>query len=884
MGATFSRLKNWIAETLTYADLNAEIDNILTYFTPSGMDDYSTNATQMRLSTDPGEVGTESLATSLAGEIERLRFMILEITGETYWYESSPYSLATLGTSVGGGIPANRIISGKVRTESSQAYFLTPSGSARTITLDATPTAFVYSINSVQYSISADKTITGLTLAPSSNNTCLVNDTGLNGTADTKFIGEYGSELTVDAMGSSVSALVGRIAGFKINNGSANEYFIARVDSTTKLTGIQRGNFFDSTLTNFPRLAISDNNTITLMKLTWVYIDTSGTLFPVYTEPRVSKDEPVSPATGDYWFDLDNQTWKTYSGITWAAAGKTLVGVCMQDSSNCIAARGFDFFANVTDLNTVELEIYDNTEVRAKTRDCSLNVFGQTIKFDQDYLRFDIDTDLDSGLTEAASTLYFLYVTEDGDPIISTTGPQQRNDLRGLYHPAQTWRAVGQVYNNASSNFENVIYYSDTRETNYAVSHAVAASALTLIVHAPPTTKFTFRSAATDGATAYGSVLPGTQFVASNGSTIGTTSAIAEILILHLIRFAGRAELALGYSQSSSTALLTTTAEAGNADSNSLLYSYAARTSVPGKAIASLLSTQATAGVWASALTDLSTGLHRILKINRLTYLSSDTFVVPVDVNILQLFGIGSGGGGGGGAGGVGSEGGGGGGGKGAHAFVQQAVVPGETVTITINSGGAAGAASTIGSDGGITSLVGSSGWALYFQGGGAGGPGGIVSSTNGGAGNPSSFATGGLGGTSGAGGGGGGGGGGGDGVGGKGDTLTATDGTPGYGGGGGGGGAGSRSGQSGGKSIFINTPATGGTAANGAGGGGGGGSGIAIGGNGGNGDNTPTVGANAAANSGAGGGGGGGSGDAGAGAAGGNGGSGYASISWRVA
>ena len=79
MGATFSRLKNWIAETLTYADLNAEIDNILTNLTTSGVDDYSTNATQMRLTTDPGESGTESLATSLAGELERIRYAIKEI-------------------------------------------------------------------------------------------------------------------------------------------------------------------------------------------------------------------------------------------------------------------------------------------------------------------------------------------------------------------------------------------------------------------------------------------------------------------------------------------------------------------------------------------------------------------------------------------------------------------------------------------------------------------------------------------------------------------------------------------------------------------------------------------------------------------------------------
>ena len=39
MGATFNRVKNWIAEKLTPSDLNAEIDNILNNLTAAGVDD-----------------------------------------------------------------------------------------------------------------------------------------------------------------------------------------------------------------------------------------------------------------------------------------------------------------------------------------------------------------------------------------------------------------------------------------------------------------------------------------------------------------------------------------------------------------------------------------------------------------------------------------------------------------------------------------------------------------------------------------------------------------------------------------------------------------------------------------------------------------------------
>lgn len=96
-GATFSRVKNWISgETLTASDLNAEFDNILNNLDPTGIDDYSGSNTDMRQVTDPYPSLSESLATSLKGEIERLRYQILQlksaiaISSNTYWYQDVP--------------------------------------------------------------------------------------------------------------------------------------------------------------------------------------------------------------------------------------------------------------------------------------------------------------------------------------------------------------------------------------------------------------------------------------------------------------------------------------------------------------------------------------------------------------------------------------------------------------------------------------------------------------------------------------------------------------------------------------------------------------------------------------------------------------------------
>ena len=80
-------------ETLTAAKYNADHQNHVDNQTPQQTDDYSSNATQMQTGTDPGEVGTESLPTSLAGELERIRFTIEEFkstfdSGVAQWYES----------------------------------------------------------------------------------------------------------------------------------------------------------------------------------------------------------------------------------------------------------------------------------------------------------------------------------------------------------------------------------------------------------------------------------------------------------------------------------------------------------------------------------------------------------------------------------------------------------------------------------------------------------------------------------------------------------------------------------------------------------------------------------------------------------------------------
>jgi hypothetical protein len=95
-GALFSRAKTWVAEILNYTDLNTEFDNILNNLYPEKIDDGSATVAQMQTTTDPYPGAVASLPTSLQGEIQRLRYVIAQITGETYWYIDPDTTIAAL--------------------------------------------------------------------------------------------------------------------------------------------------------------------------------------------------------------------------------------------------------------------------------------------------------------------------------------------------------------------------------------------------------------------------------------------------------------------------------------------------------------------------------------------------------------------------------------------------------------------------------------------------------------------------------------------------------------------------------------------------------------------------------------------------------------------
>lgn len=164
---------------------------------------------------------------------------------------------------------------------------------------------------------------------------------------------------------------------------------------------------------------------------------------------------------------------------------------------------------------------------------------------------------------------------------------------------------------------------------NLGLSTSVAANALTIALKqangsSDPSTgvnsvKASMRSSTlSNGSYNQRQVTSPLSLVISSGSTLGHSSANAHNIWVYLIDNAGTLELAVSQTLYSENQLVSTVAEggAGAADSNSAMYSAVARSNVPFRLIGLLVSTQTTAGTWASNMTQVQVGDYGTLSEN----------------------------------------------------------------------------------------------------------------------------------------------------------------------------------------------------------------------------------------------------------------------------
>lgn len=479
MPAVFSRVHNWITEILTSSAINAEFNNILNNLDPTGVGSYSTTVAQMKLQTNPGGLGSESQATSLGGELERLRYVIAQIIGPdvTYWYQAPPTTLSALAAVSGGGLPTYRIVSGATTGTSSQVVALFPTGGTGTaagVVLSAATTPFVYYINGTSYQVSANVTISGLGLSGGSGTTsqCFLfaadSGTTVAGQQFTKAWGMYGTQIPIVGVGSNILSLAGngKIASFS-TTGASTEYFLASVNTTSSggiysLSDAWRGCMWNNAAAWAPAAglvcgATPGTSTITLLNTAWIFINTAGQLLVTYNNPTVAAIAPAGASGGDYWFNLTNTAWMTFNSVTWTTAAATLIGVSMQSTNACVATRTFDSYISSDGLNNISLNKATNTVIQANDVFSQVAVFGNTNKFQTTRPSWSSVSNLDASVVLSASTTYFMYMEQTGQPVVSDQYPLKRGDLKGLYHPRETWRCLGSVDTDSNTAFVSYV-------------------------------------------------------------------------------------------------------------------------------------------------------------------------------------------------------------------------------------------------------------------------------------------------------------------------------------------------------------------------------------------------------------------------------------------
>lgn len=356
----------------------------------------------------------------------------------------------------------NAVISGRVRTSTSHPAYIRPAGAGNGASLSvlAGTTPLSFRVAGVLYTASRDLSESSLTTAPTSNHTATLSESGLqNEAVVSRTWGEDGVDkeyLTVTSMGSEISALVGTYQAFLVGT----EAFLAFVESTTRLSKIFRGYFYDEDLNPVNRAAFSNSATITLLKAAWLFLRENGTTSDVtYNNPVWSADEPTSPASGNHWYDLKVGYWKRYNGSAWVTAGSTFIGIALCNSTDCLYARCEPFASSYLNRNTFELEIESNTVIRSRSHDDRLLFAGKNVTPGTDLRRWDMASlaaTPDSYATEANDTHYFLYLDAYGDEKVSDIEPHYRRDIFAWVHPHNPWICVGRAYNNSSGNLSYV--------------------------------------------------------------------------------------------------------------------------------------------------------------------------------------------------------------------------------------------------------------------------------------------------------------------------------------------------------------------------------------------------------------------------------------------
>jgi len=162
---------------------------------------------------------------------------------------------------------------------------------------------------------------------------------------------------------------------------------------------------------------------------------------------------------------------KRYSGTEFEIINRILLGSVILDDTAAIAVRSLDFTNVFIEDNNVEVAITSSELIESREFNSKVSVYGNYVVQDLNKLSWNITTDLESGLSEASDTTYYLYLSDKGERVMSDKRPYDRNDLNGFYHPYNTWRCIGVCYNDSSDD----LIFSDEVKYNPEIEKRVSS-------------------------------------------------------------------------------------------------------------------------------------------------------------------------------------------------------------------------------------------------------------------------------------------------------------------------------------------------------------------------------------------------------------------------
>ena len=331
MPGTYTHTTRATGTVLTATIYNTDHQNHIDNQTPAGTDDYSATQAQMQSTVEPGEVGTESLATSLQGELERLRFALKESKAAVdsiaaQWY-SSPLVLTNKS---GGAVAAGDVVVVDTTTASSftTTAVLSYKGlvgvALETIASDATGKVAIAGRHTVNV---VGATIIGRYLTTSSTPTTASDSGVLVGTAVPE--GGFAVALTSTAGAGAVTALI--FGGISFPSVISKPSFVLTPESAVFPT------------TNFPQLVKNSNTNWTSYTLDydqttqedayWFVTIPSGVAFTGASIDIYFRMASVITGTVQWAFVTltrsENEAWDTV-GVTDNAAAETVPGTAGQ--------------------------------------------------------------------------------------------------------------------------------------------------------------------------------------------------------------------------------------------------------------------------------------------------------------------------------------------------------------------------------------------------------------------------------------------------------------------------------------------------------------------------------------------------------------------------